>query len=141
MSVYVYLGRGMCARAGVCRCVSVWALCLSVSMWMCNESPLRDVPLVLHLDHEHERREDEAKPADDLWDPVHPVHDGARHGVEDGREGGDACDPEDGGCHELDRGAEEADFFEVVGFEFGEGGKPATGVVTCVLYVRGVDSS
>lgn len=77
VSVYVYLGRGMCARAGVCRCVSVWVLCLSVPMWMCNESPRRDVPLVLHLDHEHERGEDEAKPADDLWDPEHPIHDGA----------------------------------------------------------------
>ena len=100
---------------------------------MCTTLPQNDLPLVLNLNHEQERRENEPRPADHLWHPEHPVHGGPRERVEDGRQGSDACDPEDGGGHELDGGTEEADFFDVVVFEFGEGWEPPAGVVSYVL--------
>jgi len=83
----------------------------------------RAPPLLLDLDHEQQAGDDEARPADDLWQPVDPVGGGGGEGAVDGGQGGKAGDPEDGGAEELGEAGEEAEGGEVGGFERGEGGE------------------
>jgi hypothetical protein len=62
------------------------------------------------------KAENKANAADDLRDPIHPVHE-YREGAVDRQQGREAHYSEDAGSQQLDKGHAEPDLFDAVCFE------------------------